>query len=366
MKTNKLWLGVTTIAIVLVGGLLFLTKERVEFTYEKVDLDRPLVIGVSSWPGYIGGITANRGFKENLESTFYKKYGLPVRFELMDDIDARGKAFAKGGPDGIDVVWTTIDFWANELPGYNQGGIEAAAFMQTDWSRGGDAMVSDNSIKSVEDLVNKKVSLVQFTPSHWLLETAMRQSKLSSSEKEKIRNNLVFTQDASTARAAFVAGQVDATVTWEPDVTQALERSNSHILLSSEDFPNAIIDVLSAKKEFLETHPKAVEAFIRGWMDGTEEALENPDLAAKLLMENEPLFEDLGIEKTKESFSWVTLANLQDNIEMFGSNNSKATFDYVFTDSSEVWKSLGLIDQVITPTKAKDASILQKIYNDSR
>src|SRR4051812_43495686 len=94
----------------------------------QVDIDRPLVVGLVSWPGFAGGIVANGGFQENSESTFTKRYGLPVRFVLIEDIDARGKAFAKGGPDGVDVVWTSIDFWANELPNFVKGGIEASAF----------------------------------------------------------------------------------------------------------------------------------------------------------------------------------------------------------------------------------------------
>src|SRR3989344_5918054 len=359
MKNKLIW-GLVVVVLI-VGAIFWLNKSETQKPTSQVDIDRPLIVGVVSWPGYAGGIVANRGFKENAESIFTKKYGLPVRFVLIEDIDARGKAFAKGGPDGVDVVWTTIDFWANELPNFVKGGIEASAFLQVDWSRGGDAIVADKSIASIEDLENKKIALVQFTPSHWLLEHAMRQSKLTVAEQQKIRDNLIFTQDVPTARAAFVAGQVDAAVVWEPDVKQALKRDDSHVLVSSKNFPDIIADMMVAKNDFIKSHPKTIDAFVRGWLDGVEEAKSNPELAARLLVENEPLFADLGIEETKESLSWVYWSDLKDNIQMFGLEGEQPLFDSIFNDASNIWKSLGIIEVPIDASRAKDDSIIKQV-----
>jgi ABC-type nitrate/sulfonate/bicarbonate transport system substrate-binding protein len=362
----------TFAGIILAGALaavlvVYFTKASTQpQLVSRVDLDRPLVVGVVSWPGYAGGIMANNGFLENADSTFFKKYGLPVRFELIEDIDARGKAFAKGGPAGVDVVWTTIDFWANELPGFQKGGVDAAAILQVDWSRGGDALVADKSVARIEDLKDKKIALVQFTPSQWLLESALRQSKLTEAQQQKIRDDLVFTQDVPSARSAFIAGQVDAAVVWEPDVTEALKRDGSHILLSSKDFPNTIADMMVAKKDFIKSHPKTIDAFVRGWLDGVEEAKKNPELAATLLMQNEPLFADLGLAKTKESFAWVAWPDLQNNARMFGLDGSPALFDSIFTNAGGVWKSLQVIDAPVLPADAKDDSFVRRIYAEKK
>ena len=96
----------------------------------------------------------------------------------MEDVDARAKAFASGGKDGVDIVWSTVDFWANELPGFIKGGVKAKAILQVDWSRGGDAIVADRSIQRIEDLKGKRVSLALFTPSHWFLEYNLQNSSL--------------------------------------------------------------------------------------------------------------------------------------------------------------------------------------------
>ena len=356
-----LWLILLLLVVVFLG-VYFLFFAKQNGVKSKVDLDRPLMVGVVSWPGYAGGITANSGFAVNKESIFYKKYGLPVKFVLIEDIDARGKAFAKGGPNGVDVVWTTIDFWANELPNFIDGGVNAKAFLQVDWSRGGDAIVASESIKTVEDLKGKKIALVQYTPSHWMLESALRNSKLTEDEKKEIRKNLIFTQDVPSARSAFVAGKVDVAVVWEPDVKQALKRKGSHILISTKEMPNIIADVMVAKDDFIKKYPKTIDAFIRGWLDGVEVAKKQPKLAAKLLMDNEPMFKDLGLDETVKSLEWVYWPNLKDNARMFGLDGAKPLFDSIFNDSSNVWQSIGLIEKKIDPKNAKYDKALKTIY----
>ena len=149
-------------------------------------LGRPLRVGVVTWPGYAGGIVANGGFKPSHESIYFKNHKLLVEFMLMEDVDARSKAFAKGGPEGVDIVWSTVDYWANELPGLKKGGVDSKAIMQVDWSRGGDAIVAAGNINRIEDLVGKKISLALFTPSHWLLEYSLQNSSLDDAQQGAI------------------------------------------------------------------------------------------------------------------------------------------------------------------------------------
>src|SRR2546421_2296783 len=86
-------------------------------------LGRPLRVGIVTWPGYAGGIVANNGFKPNKNCIYWDKHNLQVEFLLMEDTDVRAKAFAKGGENGVDIVWSTVDFWANELPGFVKDGV---------------------------------------------------------------------------------------------------------------------------------------------------------------------------------------------------------------------------------------------------
>jgi len=327
-------------------------------------LGRPLRVGVVTWPGYAGGLVANNGFKPNKECIYWNNHKLLVQFMLMENADVRSKAFAKGGEDGVDIVWSTVDFWANELPGFIKNGVPARAIMQVDWSRGGDAIVADNSIKRIEDLQGKKISLALFTPSHWLLEYSLENSSLDESAQAQIVKSLVGHDASPDARADFVAGKVDAAVCWEPDVTEALhKRPNSHILVSSKTAANLIADLMVAREDFIKAHPDVIKAFIQGWLDGTEEANRNPDHAVKVLMENEPLYKDLGEQPTREQLSTVKWADLIDNTKMFGLDGSDPLFDRLFRQASVAWVKRGYIGQAVAPTQAKDDSFLRDLYN---
>lgn len=329
-------------------------------------LGRPLRVGVVSWPGYCGGIVANNGFKANRNCLFWKKRKLLVEFMLMEDVDARAKAFARGGKGGVDIVWSTVDFWANELPGFIKGGVKARAIMQVDWSRGGDAIVADKRIKRIEDLRGKKISLALFTPSHWLLEYSLENSSLSAAEQTKIVKALVGKNASPDARGDFVAGKVDAAVVWEPDVTEALrKRSGAHILASTKKLPNIIADLMVAQENFIGKHPDVIKAFVQGWLDGTTEANRKPHLAVKLLMDNEPLYKELGAKTTREGLATVKWADLADNTKMFGLDGSAPLFDRIFGQAGRAWVKRGYIKQVLPPSQAKDDRFLKQIYRAS-
>lgn len=326
-------------------------------------LGRPLRVGVVTWPGYVGGIVANEGFKPNKQCIFWNGHKLLVQFMLMENADVRSKAFAKGGEDGVDIVWSTVDYWANELPGFVKNSVPAKAIMQVDWSRGGDAIVADNSIKRIEDLPGKKISLALFTPSHWLLEYSLENSSLDEAAQSSIVKNLVGHDASPDARADFVAGKVDAAVVWEPDVTDALKkRPNSHILVSSKTAANLIADLMVAREDFIKEHPDVIKAFIQGWFDGTEEANRNPDHAVKVLMANEPLYKDLGETSTRDQLTSVRWADLADNTKMFGLDGAEPLFDRLFKQASVAWVKRGYISQAVSPSVAKNDSFLRGLF----
>ena len=333
-------------------------------------LGRPLRVGVVTWPGYAGGIVANNGFKPNKDCIYFQKKGLCVEFMLMEDMDKRSAAFAKGGPEGVDIVWSTVDTTASEFPGFIKSGVQARSIMQVDWSRGGDAIVADNSIKRIEDLAGKKVSVTTSSPSQWLLEWNLQNSSLDENQQDAINKNLVGKNASPDARADFVANRVPAAVVWEPDVTAALQnRPNSHILVSSKEARKLIADVMIARADFVKEHPDVIEAFIEGWIvDGTEKANADPDTVVRLLMENEPVYKDLGAPETKNNLSGVHWATLADNAEMFNLDGKdpqgvEPLYDRIFVAAAKTWQKLGTVTTTIPPAASKDDSIVRKIYN---
>ena len=137
------------------------------------DLNRPLVVGINTWAGHAPGIVFNNGMDPNAGSQYKKKYGIDVKFVLLEDPAAKFAAFRNGQ---IDIMWNTVDNWAREASILAEQNQQAKSIIMQDWSRGGDGIVSLSSIKSVEDLKGKKIACTQFTPSHFLLLYLLSQS----------------------------------------------------------------------------------------------------------------------------------------------------------------------------------------------
>src|SRR5215510_11838641 len=74
-------------------------------------LNRPLVVGINTWAGHSPGIVFNNGMEPNPGSQYKTKYGMDVKFVLLEDPAAKLAAFRTGQ---IDIMWNTIDNWARE------------------------------------------------------------------------------------------------------------------------------------------------------------------------------------------------------------------------------------------------------------
>src|SRR5258708_17829977 len=171
-------------------------------------------------------------------SLYKKNFGMDVKFVLLEDPSAKLAAFRSGQ---VDIMWNTVDNWAREASILAEQNQNAKSIIMQDWSRGGDGIASLSSIQSIEDLKGHKIACTQFTPSHFLLLYLLAQSGLSPDDRAAVEKNIIFTTDAPAAAAAFKAKQVDAAVTWEPDLPGAIAaRGNGAHVLGSTKPPTNI------------------------------------------------------------------------------------------------------------------------------
>jgi NitT/TauT family transport system substrate-binding protein len=315
-------------------------------------LGRKLVVGINTWAGHAPGVVANLGMDGGNPASIYKqKYGLDVDFKIFDDPAVKLSAFIKGD---IDIMWDTVDSWANEASRLAEQNIQAKAIIQQDWSRGGDGIVSNANISSIEELKGKTIATTQFTPSHWLLLYMLAQSGLSAEDKAGIEKNLVFTKEAPLAAAAFKAKKVDAAVTWEPDLSLAVKArgDEAHVLVSTAAATNVIADTLVARQEVIDKGPETLRDFVHGWFDGIDFIGKDPqqswEIVGKALK--------LSADDVSGMLSGLKLTPFADNALFFGLTGSKPQFSTLFDTAFIVWRKQGVI------TKAVDA----KDYMDSR
>ncbi|MBN1782784.1 OmpA family protein [bacterium] len=297
--------------------------------------DRPVRVGIVTWGGYAGGIMANNGFSPNKNCDFYRNHGIEVDLQVIDDFVMSRSAFKAGGDkDGIDIVWATVDAYALEYPALRD--LNPKCILQYDWSRGGDAIAVDGrKIKTAKDLKDKSISVAEDTPSHYFALFVLDEAGLGLRD---VRWS--FVNSAIDAANVFKAGNVDATVSWSPDVyIAARERAGGKILMSTREATNLIADIFVARGDFIEKYPKAVEAFVKGWLEGVDKVHQNPQPVIRLMADGF----NLPMEDSEAMLGDVHLPNAADNVAFFNPYDPTG-YDAIFDKSSRLWKKLGKID----------------------
>jgi NitT/TauT family transport system substrate-binding protein len=319
-------------------------------------LGRPLVVAINTWAGHAPGIVYNWGMEPNSNSFYKKKYGMDVQFVLIEDPAAKLAAFRKGD---VDIMWNTVDNWAREASILAENNQRAKSFVMQDWSRGGDGIVSLASIKSIEQLKGHKVACTQFTPSHFLLLYLLAQSGLSPTDRAEVEKNIIFTQDAPAAAAMFKAKQVDAAVTWEPDLSSAVTArgDEAHVLVSTTAATNIIADTLCARQDVIDQAPDTIRDFVHGWFDGIEMIKTDPtgsyNIVGKALK--------LDTDTVSGMLSGLKLTPYADNAQFYGLTGGKAHYETLFDTAFVIWRKKGLVNRTVNAKDWADARFIQAI-----
>ena len=305
-------------------------------------LRRTLVVGINTWAGHAPGIVYNGGLESGAASLYKKTFGLDVKFVLLEDPAAKLAAFRNGD---VDIMWNTVDNWAREASILAEQNQKAKSVIMQDWSRGGDGIVSLSSIGAIEDLKGRKIACTQFTPSHFLLLYLLSQSGLSPEDRAGVEKSIIFTQDAPAAAAMFKAKQVDAAVTWEPDLSSAVTArgDEAHVLVSTTAATNIIADTLCARQTLIDQAPETVRDFVHGWFDGIEMIRKDPAgsyaVVAKALK--------LDTDTVSGMLSGLKLTPFADNAQFYGLSGGHPHYETLFDTAFVIWRKKGLVTRTV-------------------
>lgn len=318
-------------------------------------LSRPLVVGINTWAGHAPGLVANGGLDVNPNGHYAKVHGLEVKFILIEDPAAKLAAFTQGR---IDVMWDTVDSWANEASRLAEQGQQGKSILMQDWSRGGDGIVATKAIRSVEDLKGKRIATTLYTPSHWLLLYLLSQSGLTPAERAQIEKDLVATSEAPLAAAAFKAGKVDAAVTWEPDLSLSVAaRPDAHVLVSTSTATHIIADTLVARQELIEQAPETVQKFVHGWFDGIDMLKADPQAAYEVVAKALKL----GPDDVSGMLSGLKLTHFADNALFYGLAGGKAHYESVFNSAFVIWRKKGVVSKAVEAREWADTRFIASL-----
>lgn len=326
----------------------------------------PLKVSIVSWHGYAPALLANGSSLTTKAGSIFEKEGVNVEFLLQDDIPPLVANFE---PNIAHCSWRTIDFFAQEHPAVRSNGLDARVVMIVDNSKGSDAVIAKGDIHSIEDLAGHSVGLVQYTPSHMVLQHAIEQSSLTARKRQSITQNFI-NGGTPEVRAAFEGGQIDAAVLWEPDTSLALKKvPGAHVVYSTKTATNLIYDVMVCNKAVIDAHPDVIQKFVSGWMKGVDAATADRKAATAALRATEPLFEALVkengdgfMDQLYEGVAWTGLA---DNIRIFGLHGDTNFAERVYVQADRIWREntdlIAKSTPVISPTEAFDMRFIEKL-----
>ncbi|MEK8034371.1 phosphate ABC transporter substrate-binding/OmpA family protein [Ideonella sp. DXS29W] len=330
----------------------------------------PLKVSIVSFHGYAPALVANGNSLKTQPGSIYAKLGVNVEFVINDDIPTLTTLFEA---KTAQCAWRTSDFWAQEQPNLRNSGHDGRGVMLVDNTQGGDAVIArDNSIQKIEDLAGKTVALLQYTPSHGMLIDAIDNASLTARQKRQIKTVFIKPEEGTAGvRAAFTAGNVDAAVLWDPDLSLALrETKGAHVVYSTKTATNLIYDMMVCDQRELakpENEP-VFQAFVDGWMEGVTAARANPDNAVKALVETEEFFKLLaakeGTSFIKSLFNNLLWTDLADNARILGLAGGVNHYERVYARFDQIYRGEGSLanpkSPVIPPQDSIDLRFIKK------
>lgn len=315
---NKAWLigGIVIVLVAIVTGAFW--KLRTAPVQER----NSLTIGIATWAGFATGILG-------MEKGFFP--GMDVQTKTLDDARARQAAFVS---DDLDIMISSVDLFAQEAA----KGIQGKLFLITDESRGGDGIVAKAEIKTVADLRGKKVAYAHGGPSDYLLFKALERAGVKRDEVK-----LVAVDDPSRAGETFLSGDVDAAVTWEPFLTNTAESGKGHILATTKDYPEIIVDILVASDK-LAADEKLLRAFMDGWLKSVDYIKEHPNEAAAIMAKGL----NIPVDDVKGMLAGLRFADRERNRHFFDkAAPAGSRVARLFDEAGAYWKSIDVVKKPV-------------------
>jgi NitT/TauT family transport system substrate-binding protein len=294
-------------------------------------------IASSTWTGYALIYLANA-------KGIWKQHGLDVNFKDIEDPNDRFIALAAGRLEGMA---STVDAFARQ----QSNGVAAVEVFPIDASVGGDGILAANSIQNVADLKGKTVGVNQGSVSEWFLAQVLEKNGLHLSDVKE--QNMT----SGAAGAAFVASKLDVAVTWEPWLSKARARTDGHVLVSSKQYPDLIMDSFAFRKDFIQKYPDTVKDFMKAYYDAFTWMQANQTEALKVIgdaVQESP-------SDVSADLSTMTLFDLSTGKQVIGTSSSHGKIYDNVKAAADFWKAQGKIDTAVNPSDAVDPSFINSL-----
>jgi NitT/TauT family transport system substrate-binding protein len=268
---------------------------------------------------------------------------LPVEFDFVAvEGDKRAGLYA----GRFDMICETADMFQTNRDSTDFPG---KIIFVIDESFGGDGVVASDKVASVKDLRGKTVVAEPGQPAYFALQY------LLNKEGMKLKDLDVQHMNSTDAAAAFIAGKADVAGTYEPFLTQALQkRAGSHVLASSKDLPGLIVDVGVVRQQTLENRQKDLETLVAGWFRAVDYFKQNPtDATARMAKAFK-----LSPKEFTDTIGGLRYLDRAENLRFLGKPGERGTLFQTFDTIGTVLKDNQLTAVTVPATSRIDNAIV--------
>ncbi|MEM7170439.1 MAG: ABC transporter substrate-binding protein [Pseudomonadota bacterium] len=298
-----------------------------------------MTLAHSTWVGY-GPFYIAR------DKGFFEEEGVEIELQIMENTPLKMGALMAGQ---VDLVASTAD----EFPIYMKPGKPLKYILAVDNSNGGDGVVSNKEIESIADLKGKKVAFEEGSVSQFFINALLLEAGMTQDDIEMVN------MTATDAGVAFVAGRVDAAVTWEPHLTQGEQADHGRRLVDSSQKPGLIVDVVAVTEETMQERGEELQAFVRGWQRALDFLESNPDEAYQIMSDGVGgWLSDPG--EFKAVVTGIEYLDMDRNKEMFGTDGAPGTLHNTLGDAITIWSGFDKVQvDGLAPDDVIDSSYIQ-------
>jgi len=330
---------IVLVVIIAVGMSCWQAKSKGRLKPKTTGL--PIKVARYYWPGmYWVEIADKKGW--------FKEAGLSV--ELIDtnpDYNQSLNDMAAGKMD-------SNNYYLFDLVRHVVDGADLVAVINADISFGMDAIVVKPGIERVLDLRGKTVGLSKDSNSEYALDIVLERSGLT------LDDVVIKDMPGEKTSQAFIKGEVDAISTWEPLVTEAIEKGRGHKLFDSSEIAGIMPAVTVFHKKFIKERPQDVQAYVNVWHKTTQFIKENPKEAFQIIADiyKRPRVEVAGLAQIDK------LLDLRDNQTAFSYSTGFESLHGAVYKINDFMLKKGITDKHLDSLEFLDGQFIRALQRE--
>ncbi|WP_336658780.1 aliphatic sulfonate ABC transporter substrate-binding protein [Leucobacter sp. USHLN153] len=223
-----------------------------------------LRMGTQPWLGYGQWYVAE-------DQGFFDDRGVDVELSSFNaDADVNAALAAKR----LDLA----NVGAQAALQFIEEGVDVSIVLMLDSATEADAILSTSGIDDAAGLKGKSVAFEKGATSEILLAEALDEAGLTFDDIDVVESS------ADKVAPMLLAGRVDAGVTYEPYVSEALTSDKGATTVATAgEFPGLITDVLVVRNDVLEERPDEVREVLGAWDDAVAYYESDTDAAREII-----------------------------------------------------------------------------------